>query len=386
MAVKYKLVDPSSKDKPEEDVFPPNVPGFTQDGEKVPKEVVQTAYAAFEEIREKANGFYQRVREGEQIEEVPLGQFVDEEVEKFLSSRKEEERSLLRAILNQMIVGDAETNGTNSLYDLSLKYYGLYAEIPGGNLPIRNGFGRVVQGLIDDATHKANDRFKLLLDHEVTKIKWKSSESNAKQPIEVICANGAVFKCAHVINTMPLGVLKEKVSTLYEPALPQYKIDSINALNFGDISKLYLEYDQSLVPRFIDPSLGDLVMVYFKLQDDVEREVKKQTNLAKHWPKKIHSVNRINDRLLLVWLGGRETRYAEKLDDKVLSKEITDLLRSVFGKSDFPEPSRIVQSTWSSSPFTNGSYTAIKVGGTDKDLEQLRRPILAGGNNKVRAV
>lgn len=185
---------------------------------------------------------------------------------------------------------------------------------------------------------------------------------------------------------MSLGVLQAKVKTLYEPALPANKIRSINALNFGYISKIYLEYDEALVPHFIDSSLGDLVMVYFKLPEDVEREVKKQTNSAKHWPKKIHSISRINDRLLLVWLGGKETLYAEKLDEKVLSKEITGLLRSVFGKPEFPEPSRIVRSSWASSPYTNGSYTSMKVGGTDKDLEQLRKPIFAGSDNKVKSL
>lgn len=387
LAVKYKVVD-LSKDKPDPIILQPDVPGFTQDGERVPKEIVQVAFDAYTKIMDKANGFYERVKKGEQIEEMPLGQYVDEEINKFLATRPEAERPLLRAVLNQMVVGEAQLNGTNSLYDISLKYYGLYKTIPGGDLFISRGFGRVIQGMIDDVTRKTNDtdQFKLLLNHEVAKIKWNGAEANSQEPVEVTCENGAVFKGRHLVNSMPLGVLQAKAKTLYEPALPKDKTDIISAFNYGDgyVSKMYLEYDEALTPRFIDSSLGDWVMIYFKLPEDVENEVKKQTNLARHWPKKVHSIKKVNDRLLSVWLSGKETVYVEKLDEKVLSKEITSLLRSVFGKAEFPEPKRIVGSQWASSPYTNGSYTSMKFGATDKDLEQLRQPIFAGNDKKVK--
>lgn len=144
-----------------------------------------------------------------------------------------------------------------------------------------------------------------------------------------------------------------------------------------------MEYEQPLVPEFVDPSVGE-IMVFFKLPEEVEKEVKSQTNLKKHWVKKIYSFAKINDRLLLAWLSGKEAEYAEKLDQSVLSKEITGLLRSMFKNEAFPEPSRIIQTTWGSDEFTRGSYTNIHVGASGKDVEQLGQPVFSDpGSDKV---
>lgn len=346
--------------------------------------IIESAYKTYSWILRKADQFYHRMCKGDIVEEAPLGEFVQAEVDNYLLTQNETERPLLRAIFNQMISRETCINGTNSLDDISLRHYGLYTEIPGGNLIIPKGFGKIVQGLIDDATHKASpDQFKLLLKHEVTKIKWHGVEATTKQPVEVSCANGAVFRCSHLVNTMPLGVLKAKVQSLYEPSLPQYKIDCINSLNFDFVNKLYLEYEQPLVPEFIDGSVGE-IMVFYKLPEELEKEVKNQTNLEKHWVKKIYSFAKINDRLLLAWLSGKEARYAEKLDQEVLSREVTGLLRSMFRNPAFPEPSRIVQTTWGSDPFTRGSYTNIHVGASGKDVEQLGQPVFSDpGSDKV---
>lgn len=257
LALKYKLIDPI-KDKPDENPYDSqNVCGFVANtGEPVPIPTINKAYQNYFWMLKKAEDFYSRISKGEILEESSLGQYVDGEIESFLSTVSEEERPLLKAIFRQLIVRETHVNGCHSLYDVSLRYYGSYQEFPGGHQVIPAGFGMIIQGLIDDVfiktqENKKPDQFKLFLNHEVVKIKWPGVETTSKEPVEVTCANGAKFKCNHLVNTMPVGVLKDKINfkALYEPSLPKYKIDCVNALGFDHINKIYLEFENSLFPK-----------------------------------------------------------------------------------------------------------------------------------------
>lgn len=51
---------------------------------------------------------------------------------------------------------------------------------------------------------------------------------SAKYNVEVICDNGKRFFGDHVICTLPLGVLKHTVGTIFQPPLPEYKLEAID--------------------------------------------------------------------------------------------------------------------------------------------------------------
>lgn len=53
-------------------------------------------------------------------------------------------------------------------------------------------------------------------------------KSSEKYNVEVICDNGKRFIGDHVICTIPLGVLKHHVNTLFQPPLPSYKLEAID--------------------------------------------------------------------------------------------------------------------------------------------------------------
>lgn len=360
--------------------------GFTNAGERVPISLISNAYQHYFWILRKGDDFYRRICKGEIIDECSVGEYVEKEISNYLFTKSEEERPLLRAIFDQMITRETAVNGVNSLNDVSLRYYGLYQEFLGGNIVIPRGFQQIIQGLLDDIMIKTQeknpDQFKLLLEHVVEKITWPGVDSKSKeQQIEVTCANGQKFKCNHLVNTMPLGVLKDKIRTLYEPSLPQYKIDCVNALGFDYVNKIYLEYENSLCPEFIDPTLTEIMIFW---NDGQSEEAKKQLDLKKNWIRKIYSFSKITDRLLLCWLTGKEAEYAGKLDNEIIGSEITNLLRSMYKNPEFPAPSKVVQTQWGSDEFTKGSYTHIRLGATGKDLEMLGQPIFSDpGSDKV---
>lgn len=82
----------------------------------------------------RGDDIYRRFCKGEIIEESSIGEYVEKEVNDYLLTKSEDERPLLRSIFDQMILRETCINGVNSLNDVSLRYYGVYQEMPGGNI------------------------------------------------------------------------------------------------------------------------------------------------------------------------------------------------------------------------------------------------------------
>lgn len=81
---------------------------------------------------------------------------------------------------------------------------------------------------------------------EVTKIDW--SEDPDKNVI-VQCADGSLFEAKHVIFTASLGVLKANHRTMFSPSLPHIKINAIQAIQFGTVNKIMLEFKAPFWPE-----------------------------------------------------------------------------------------------------------------------------------------
>lgn len=64
----------------------------------------------------------------------------------------------------------------------------------------------------------------------VTSIFWKPDPSLAaprNTQVAVTTSNGKVYTADIVLVTVSLGVLKQQYTTMFTPALPRYKIDTI---------------------------------------------------------------------------------------------------------------------------------------------------------------
>lgn len=71
-------------------------------------------------------------------------------------------------------------------------------------------------------------RNKTNLSKEVKKIMWNILSGRNKNRVVVECADRSVYAARHVIVTVSLGVLKERAESMFEPALPEEKLNAIN--------------------------------------------------------------------------------------------------------------------------------------------------------------
>lgn len=84
------------------------------------------------------------------------------------------------------------------------------------------------------------------LNESVEKISWQSNGSNEVtiNAYNTVEQTYKVYRAANVCVTIPLGLLKKNHSTLFNPPLPNNKIQSIERLGFGVLNKIFTVFDK----------------------------------------------------------------------------------------------------------------------------------------------
>ncbi|XP_024085452.1 peroxisomal N(1)-acetyl-spermine/spermidine oxidase-like isoform X2 [Cimex lectularius] len=186
------------------------------------------------------------------------------------------------------------------------------------------------------------DNFKL--GTEVTEIKWSGNR------LAVKCSNNNTFHCDHVIVTVSLGVLKEKVKTLFKPPLPFLHHNAINGLGIGTVNKIYLNYTSQWWP---DDCSG---FCFLEPKDSTKKLSNEKTN----WENDIVGFfTEFGTRnTLCAWVVGGAAVNMELCSDEEVAKACTRVLNNFLGdKYDIPEPNHMTRSKWFSNPHFRGSYS-----------------------------
>ncbi|XP_047105662.1 spermine oxidase [Schistocerca piceifrons] len=205
----------------------------------------------------------------------------------------------------------------------------------------------------------------------------ENSDSCVLPPsVEIVCDDGDTYYADHVICTVPLGVLKERASTMFCPPLPQYKTESINRLLFGTVDKIFLEYDRP----FLNPDISELMLLW--KSDAAENGNEDSSDLSKCWFRKIYSFSKVSETLLLGWISGKEAEYMETLAHEEVAEKCTEILRKFLNDPFVPKPKLCVCTSWRSQPYTRGSYTAMAVGASQVDIENIARSLYASSQEK----
>ncbi|XP_041980141.1 spermine oxidase [Aricia agestis] len=386
---------------------PHKVIAATEDGKQVP-------FGVLHEIHEAYVCFLRRCEEYFLCQYLPppdihsVGEHINLEATIYLERLPtSEEKRLRRLIFDCLLKRETCISGCNTMDDIDLLELGSYTELQGGNIMIPSGYSSILQPMTKNIPAE-----KILSNQPVAKIVWSYENSqfedlgdesedsdqtviedlskvssskpdlsdnrdSGEKPkkrsnhlVEVICENGQSYFAHHVICTIPLGVLKEKAAELFQPALPQYKMESIDRLLFGAVDKIFLEYERP----FLNPDITEIMLLW--------ESPSQPEDISKSWFKKIYSFTKVTETLLLGWVSGKEAEYMESLSMEEVGNVCTKILRKFLNDPFVPEPKTCVCTSWKNQPYSRGSYTAIAVGASQGDIESLAQPIFRHVHDK----
>ncbi|CAG9562533.1 unnamed protein product [Danaus chrysippus] len=395
---------------------PHKVIAATEDGKQVP-------FGVLHEIHEAYVCFLRRCEEYFLCQYLPppdinsVGEHINLEAAIYLERLpNSEEKKLRRLIFDCLLRRETCISGCNSMDDVDLLELGSYTELQGGNIVIPSGFSKIlgpmtknikpeqilsnhpVETIIwdserhsslrntDDVGEESEDSDKTVIedisrvstseragDSADSKLSNQEKFNSKHTGVQVLCENGQKFYADHVICTIPLGVLKSKANTLFQPSLPQYKLESIERLLFGAVDKIFLEYERP----FLNPDITEIMLLW----DNTTSE-----DISKSWYKKIYSFVKVTETLLLGWVSGKEAEYLETLSMEEVGSTCTMILRKFLNDPFVPEPQTCVCTNWKKQPYTQGSYTAIAVGASQSDIESLSQPLFRNVHDKKPVV
>lgn len=218
-----------------------------------------------------------------------LGGELDRLINEKLANIAGEERHMLELVYHQRRLLECCISGCDSLHDVSLSQFGCYKELPGCHLVIPRGFSAILdivrEGISDD---------KIKLNTPVCKILWgdvANVPGGSQCPEDMVCVeceNGDIYYADHVIITVSLGVLKVSCDRLFNPALPQKKIDAIKHLGFGVVNKVILVFDGPVLEKPIH-----------RIHLAWDPDMKTTENLRDKWYRKIYALEVIHDNVLV---------------------------------------------------------------------------------------
>jgi len=344
---------------------------LTERGEPVHAKLVEEVDWIFGMLMGQVEDFYKE-QMPTPLENDSVGAFLEREFEEKLLQVPTQDHHLRRMVFHQRMLNEAIIAGCHNMREVALSEEGSFEELPGVHYVIPPGFHSVV-----DALAQGIPESNILMEHPVSQITWCGENSNTLNgsdfPVCVECVNGKKFYANHVINTVSLGYLKKHVGRLYNPPLPEHKLQAVDSLSIGTVNKIVLEFESGPI---LPNSVNRLEVMCNRINLDDEP-------LETRWIRKISFFEAIADSVLIGWLCGREAEYMETLTDEDIAEKCVAWLKVMLKKDNLPRVKRVVRSDWKTNPYTLGSYSFIPVGASAEDICTLAEPIMNGDDKPV---
>ncbi|MBO0979595.1 FAD-dependent oxidoreductase [Microbacterium sp. SD291] len=159
---------------------------------------------------------------------------------------------------------------------------------------------------------------------------------------------------AHVILTVPLGVLKSG-SIAFEPPLPDSFSGTVERLGMGVFNKVFLQFPE----RFW--SEGDYVL-------------RALGEAGEHWHS-WYDVSAISGRpTLLTFAAGPFGSRVQELSDDAVVADAVKALRALYGDR-VGDPAAHWITRWGLDPYSLGSYSHLPIGASHHDHDALAGPV-----------
>jgi monoamine oxidase len=229
------------------------------------------------------------------------------------------------------------------LNQMSLKYFGEDEAFTGSDLLLKPGYISLIDGLAQGLDIRFNQL--------VREISWSSSGVG-------VTTESGVFDADRVVITLPLGVLK-RGDIEFSPGLPTAKANAIAKLRMGALDKTYFKFPTAFWQTRED-SIGFIGNVGARSSTQI--------------PEYYTLDQALGVPILFGFTAGAQARRFAQLDLSTIGAASMASFRKIFGNS-VPDPEAVVQTRWSSDPYSYGSYSYISVGAKTEYYDTLARPI-----------
>lgn len=376
LAAKYRLL--GDKELSEENqlietgghVVLPSV-SYASSGGSVSPELVMEMGSLFYSLIDKSREFLHEA-------EAPVpsvGEYLKKEIRQHVASWTEDEKTkkLKLAILNNFFNIECCVSGTHSMDLVALEPFGEYTVLPGLDCTVPGGYQGLTNCIVASLPQEV-----MVFNKPVKTIHWNGSFQEAGSPGEtfpvlVECEDGGSFPAHHVVLTVPLGFLKERLDTFFEPPLPAEKAEAIRKLGFGTNNKVFLEFEEP----FWEPGCQYIQVVW----EDTSPLEDSAAPLQDAWVKKLIGFFVLpsfeSAHVLCGFIAGLESEFMETLSDEEVLLSLTRMLRRATGNPQLPAPKSVLRSCWHSAPYCRGSYSYVAVGSTGDDIDLLAQPLPA---------
>ncbi|TKY87663.1 hypothetical protein EX895_003244 [Sporisorium graminicola] len=266
----------------------------------------------------------------------------------------------------------------------SLKWHGFEQAFAGTDAAPKAGFTSIITKLVDEITSLGTT---IHTSQEVQSVRDEHQSSNVK----IITKQGQEYIARTALITIPIAVLKKTAGALFEPALPERRLETIKRVSVGNLNQVLLHYDQPwwnaktgtfLVLPLSAPApssvKGDTEKRLWELYSSTTLIV---SSLAGEGQAE---VGKGASNSLLVMVGaeaGQQLEGFERLDaGNALHAYLTARIGGdeAIGKQ---LPKHVFYSRWAKQPFTGGATTSpvsIASGTSPLDFEALSRPLWNG--------
>ena len=263
----------------------------------------------------------------------------------------------------------------DSWYDIAAQEYGEYQTCDGDQTVNwkERGYSTILDILMQKIPDPVNElpvMNKTVLNAEVTKIDYSGEDGKAK----ITTHDGREFIADHVIVTVSLGVLKEQHETLFNPPLPEYKVNSIKGLGYGYACKIFLAFNDTWFNPENMKNGGYRILWSKEEREELDRDPKRRWMayalgfwVVEHKP-----------RLLYVWVSGKGGRLMDKVTDDEVYDQCVELLNKFLSKHfNVSKPIGMIRSKWYQKHFRGTySYRSLETVRTNSSAKQLSEPIL----------
>jgi polyamine oxidase len=204
---------------------------------------------------------------------------------------------------------------------------------------VLGGYSRIVENMLKDIDVR--------LDNAVVEIK------NNANSVEVLTKSDT-YQADFVIVTVPISIL-QKQSIQFTPQLPEWKTQSFSKMRMGVFNKVVMQFSEKFWS-------GNGDFQYYK------------SDMGHAFGLAVNYHNYRQKPILIALPVDKAGLFVEQNDVETVKKKYQDLFHKAH-KGKNIEFDTVLITQWNSDAFSQGSYSHIPVGTTEKDFNNLKKEV-----------